>query len=99
MYRLIIWHAVYMQEIEFPNSLILYLFEDDAIEYAEFWLIGNPDDIVMLVELETDICHHCREPIQEKPGWIVHRWIHIGSQFYTCEFPMRTQATPKEVDA
>lgn len=74
----------------------LYLFEEEAVEAAEFWLVVNPDDIVMLVEVQTEICDNCEEPIQEKPGWILHKWIHIKSQHYHCLYPHMSRAEPKE---
>lgn len=95
LFQLVFWHAVYMQEIT-STKLSRLRSEEEAYDYAEFWILTNPDDIVMLVEVELDICQHCQTPIQEKPGWIVHRWVHIQSQRYMCDFPNMTQAEPKE---
>lgn len=94
LFQLVIWHDVYQHEIIAPKLSRLRS-EEEAFDYAEFWIITNPGDIVMLVEVELDICKHCTHPIQEKPGWVMHRWIHIQSQRYMCDFPNYTQAEPK----
>lgn len=93
LFQLIIWHKDMGCDIESPKISRLRG-EEEAYEYADFWILTNPDDIVMLVEVELGLCKHCDLPIQEKPGWILHRWIHIQSRFYSCAFPMFTQATP-----
>lgn len=95
LYQVIVWHALSRCEVT-SSELSRLLSEDEAYDYAEFWLITNPEDIVMLVEVAIDICRHCELPIQEKPGWIVHRWIHIYSRAYTCFTNRLTKAAPKE---
>lgn len=94
MYQLIFWHALYQQEIA-SAKLSRLRSEEEAFEYAEFWILTNPEDVVMLVEVELEICQHCKLPIQEKPGWILHRWIHIGSQAHICWTAGLTQAEPE----
>lgn len=97
LFQLIFWHAFDGEEIESPKLSRLRA-EEEAYDYAEFWILTNPADIVMLVEVELGICKHCELPIQEKPGWIINRWIHIGSRFYTCAYPSFSQAAPKAVE-
>lgn len=96
LFQLIFWHDTYGHEIEDPKLSRLRV-EQEAYDYADFWILTNPDDIVMLVEVELGLCKHCGQPIQEKPGWILHRWIHIASRAYTCWNNYHTKATPKEV--
>lgn len=73
--------------------------EFDTTSQAELralrWLIYRPDDIVMLVELKKNECKHCDRPIQEKAGWVRHRWVHEGG-YYACLPDGATQAEPKE---
>lgn len=62
------------------------------------WLMYRPNDIVMLVEVEQSECKHCEMPIEEKPGWVRHRWIHAHTGAYACMATSgQTQAEPKEV--
>lgn len=61
------------------------------------WLMYRPYDLVMLVEVKVSECKHCDMPIEEKPGWIIHRWIHTHTQAYACLATSgKTQAEPKE---
>lgn len=61
------------------------------------WLMYRPKDIVMLLEIEVSECKHCDMPIEEKPGWVRHRWIHAHTGAYACMATSgRTQAEPKE---
>lgn len=63
---------------------------------ALLWLLYRPNDIVMLVDISEAYCKHCDQPIKEKAGWVVHRWVHEGGN-YTCETDEpHTQAEPKE---
>lgn len=59
------------------------------------WLLYRPNDIIMLQEIQTSTCVHCDTPIEEKVGWVRHRWIHIGGH-YACLPAGETQATPRE---
>jgi hypothetical protein len=61
------------------------------------WLMYCPNDICMLVEVEISECKHCEMPIEEKPGWVRHRWIHAHTGAYACMATSgKTQAEPKE---
>lgn len=61
------------------------------------WLMYRPYDIVMLAEIEQSLCKHCDMPIEEKPGWVLHRWIHSHTRAYACLATSgTTQAEPKE---
>lgn len=97
LFQLIFWHVEYDQEDQEIASPRLSRLrgEEEAYDYAEFWILTNPDDIVMLVEVELDVCKNCSLPIQEKPGWVLHKWIHIRTQAYTCLNAQLTKAEPK----
>lgn len=70
--------------------------EDQACLRALLWLEYRPNDIIMLVEAETGECKHCDQPIEEKPGWVRHRWIHKNDGAYACRATAgKTQAEPK----
>jgi hypothetical protein len=61
------------------------------------WLMYRPYDIVMLVEIKISECEHCKQPIEEKPGWVRHRWIHTLDGAYACRANGgKTQAEPKQ---
>lgn len=61
------------------------------------WMMYRPYDIVMLVEIELSECKHCDQHIEEKPGWVRHRWIHSTTGAYACLATGGiTQAEPKE---
>lgn len=62
---------------------------------ALLWLMYCPNDIVMLVEVEEGVCRFCRKPIEEKVGWVRHRWVHKDGG-YTCWNNALTQAEPLE---
>lgn len=68
------------------------------IEYGADWARHFPTDIVMLV-LDSGICKHCDEPIEEDPGWVRHKWKHVKRGSYLCWSNEHTQAEPKEPDA
>lgn len=70
--------------------------ENVAYGYAEYLLSDNPDDIVMVVPVYTSRCKHCFDQIHEKPGYLVHRWVHYMSGAYTCFRSDLTQAVPDE---
>lgn len=74
-----------------------YPIEEDAEESAARWALKRPDEIVMLVPLETGVCKHCDAPIEESLGWVLHRWVHSNFKTYTCWNVELTQAEPKEV--
>lgn len=79
----------------------IYMFEfEDNESQAELralrWLEGRPNDIVMFVEVQNgEFCKFCDQPIKEKAGWILHRWIHERTGAYTCENDHNHQAEPK----
>lgn len=90
-YLLAIWRADQEKEV-------LSLFgsdKDETLDYAEFWIITNPDDIVMFVEIEVRTCRNCGLLIREKVGWVLHRWVHAGGN-YVCTLKGLTQAMPEE---
>ena len=63
---------------------------------ALLWLHYRPNDLVMLVEIETDVCKHCDQPIEEKAGWVLHKWVHKSNGAYLCWSNEHTKAEPKE---
>lgn len=80
------------KEFEIPTDF-------DTSSQAELramrWLTYRPNDIVMLTEIQQSICKNCGRPIEEKVGWVRHRWIHEGG-YYACLPDGATQAEPKE---
>lgn len=80
------------KEFEIPTE-----FEDSpAAELrAMRWLLYRPNDIVMLEEFEIATCKNCDKPIEEKVGWVRHRWVHVGG-YYACLPAGETQAEPRE---
>jgi len=61
---------------------------------ALLWLQYRPNDIVMLEFSQIDTCRHCKLPIEEKLGWVLHRWVHSNGQYYTCLNDDTKQAEP-----
>jgi hypothetical protein len=62
------------------------------------WMMYRPHDICMLVGVEQAVCKHCDMPIEEKPGWVVHRYIHAHTGAYACLATSgKTKAEPKEI--
>lgn len=73
-----------------------YKDQELAEEKGSEWATHYREDIVMLVELEEDVCKHCNRFIHEQVGWVVHRWVHENTGAYTCWNTDLTQAEPKE---
>ena len=70
--------------------------EEDAASVGAYWLETYPDGIAMVVPVEIDHCRHCGQCIQEKPGWVLHKWMHTATRAYTCWNTQLTRAEPKE---
>lgn len=68
--------------------------EETMLEESAQWVAQFPECIPMLVETLIDFCKHCKNPIMEKPGWVLHRWIHTRTGAHICWNAVLTQAQP-----
>lgn len=96
MFKVVILN-VYDPKAKMPDTEMILRDDFETSSQAELrglrWLISRPNDIVMLLEVEVGICQHCGVVIQEKEGWVRHRWIHEGG-YYACLPDGKTQAEP-----